>query len=134
MVTSARDRRPRGFAVLAVLLGWAALSGVGGLLVRGTPSGALDAVYMLAAVVDVLLALIAGEALWKCRSNARDAMSAFAAAVVAKNLLGLWLEDSLTAGAIVATLFSILLFVVLPLVYVNSRSEQIFGRPRRVSP
>lgn len=127
-VLSARDRRPSGFAVIAVILAWSALSGVAGLVIGGTPVGAADAVYMLAALVEVVLALITAEALWRCRSTARDAMAAFAASVAVKTLIDLWRQDELTAFVIVAKGLSFLLFVILPLLYVNSRSEQIFGR------
>lgn len=124
---SARHRRPQGFAVLAAIMALFSFSLATRLIARRAPSTPFEAVSTLSSLVLLLLACVTVEALWRCRSTALAAMTAFTVAVMANFALRVWVEG-VNESSLSFYGFVTAIYVGLPFAYVYRRSVAIFGR------
>lgn len=126
-------KRPRGFTLLAVLLGIAA---VGGFLdaafpdVGGDQPPGVQAVWL----VWVVFAAVAAEALWRCRSWCVRATAVCGCASLVSYLVR---AAAMPHADPAAWFFGLLLRVIvvwLAVQYVHERAARLFGPPRGAVP
>ena len=126
-------RRPTGFTLLGLFLGWKALSG--SLLAIGIgleplpdrPPGGLS-------FVVAVFAAVAAESLWRCRPWCLRATIGYVCAAIAAPLVAEAARGHLTVDQVVASVIGYTLIAALPLWYVADRSAKLFGtRTARVA-
>ncbi|HEV7590131.1 MAG TPA: hypothetical protein VGO40_18580 [Longimicrobium sp.] len=119
-------KRPMSFTLLGLYLGWEALSGF--LLAIGArlepiPDRGPQGLPLLTTV----FAAVAAEALWRCRPWCVRATIGYFAVSILAPLAASAATGGLMPGEVVFSILGKLIFVAMPVLYVNHRASQIFA-------
>jgi hypothetical protein len=120
-------RRPTGFTLLGLFLGWKALAGfllaidIGLEPLPDSPPAGLS-------FIVVVFAAVAAEALWRCRPWVMRANLAYVCASIFAPLAGDAAAGHLTFSKAMFSIAGYGMIAALPLWYVDDRAAKLFGR------
>ena len=112
-------KRPTGFTLLALYLGWKALEGFIAVIDLGDAGGL--------SLFTAVFAAVAAEALWRCHPWCVRATVGYFAASMLASLVDYATVGHLIQGEMVSFIVARLIVVAIPVLYVNNRAKQIFA-------
>ena len=126
-------KRPTGYTLLGLYLGWKALAGfllVLGIGLEPLPDSPPTGLSMLVSV----FAGVAAEALWRCRPWVARAYVAYVCAAILAPLAASAADGHLGIEEAVFTAIGYLMIAALPMWYVSNRAVRMFAPPAPRAP